>query len=469
MRFKSANFRYAVVYMIITFVFLALLNIYCSKTSQNMFHRNNKASVLEKCSIASAEIAKLDRLTNATVSEAVSSFTNLNVNRMVITDHNGLAVYDSGTRPSFEGKTVLLPEVASALAGNDVFIGNYHDGIMRSCAAMPIYAYGTLVGCVYINETNATQGALIARLQGNVFTITVVLEIIVIICSLVFSSTYFTRFRKIMSSIRNVREGDYSHQLELSGNDELNDLGNEFNDLIGRLQRSENKRNQFVSDASHELKTPLASIKLLSDSILQNDLDTATIKEFIGDIGNEADRLNRMSQKLLTLSRTDGSVEDDFEITSIAPTIHRIVRMLSEIAQEKNIEVITNIKNDSTILIQADDLYQILFNLIENGIKYNKSGGKLEVDLDRKDSDVLLRISDTGVGIPEDSLKHIFERFYRVDKARSRSTGGSGLGLSIVRNMVKRNGGSIDVQSAPGHGTTFTLSFPAFDVTEGNV
>ena len=166
------------------------------------------------------------------------------------------------------------------------------------------------------------------------------------------------------------------------------------------------------------------------------------------------------------LSKTDGTYEGEFEITCIPPTIHRIVRMLSANAQNKDVEIITNIRDESMILIQEDDLYQIIFNLIENGIKYNKIGGKLEIDLSRVNNDVVLKIHDTGVGIPEESLEHIFERFYRVDKARSRSTGGSGLGLSIVHNMVKRNGGTIDVVSVANEGTTFTLTFPAFDFME---
>ena len=431
-----------------------------------MFYNNNKTSILEKCNLVAGEISRLDILTTNTVTQAVVSFENLNVERLIITDQSCTAIYDSEQSLSSVGKYVLLPEITSALSGKDVFIGNYHDGTMLSSAAIPMYAYGTLLGCVYMAEIDTEQGALIASLQKNVFTITAFLEIVVILFSLIFSTTYSSRLRTIMTSIRNVREGDYSHTLQLQGNDELNVLGDEFNDLIQRLQISENKRNQFVSDASHELKTPLASIKLLSDSILQNDMDIETIKEFVGDIGNEADRLNRMSQKLLTLSRVDSAEDDDCEIIQIAPTLERVVRMLTAMAQDNHIEIKLQINNDSTVMLLEDDLYQIVFNLVENGIKYNTSGGKLEIDLSREAENMILQIRDTGVGIPNEALGHIFERFYRVDKARSRSSGGSGLGLSIVRNMVERNNGQISVESKTGVGTTFTLMFPAFDLEE---
>ena len=257
-----------------------------------------------------------------------------------------------------------------------------------------------------------------------------------------------------------------SQGVDMGGNDELTVLGAEFNDLISRLQTSEQKRNNFVSDASHELKTPLASIKLLSDSILQNDMDIATIREFVGDIGNEADRLNRMSEKLLSLSRIESQMDSDCEIIYMAPTVQRVMRMLNKQAEQKNISFCADLADDSTILILQDDLYEIVFNLVENAIKYNVQDGTVYLKLYRQDDNAVLEVRDTGVGIDSDAQPHIFERFFRVDKARSRKSGGSGLGLSIVRNMVERNEGTIQVDSTIGVGSTFTLSFPIFETED---
>jgi signal transduction histidine kinase len=183
----------------------------------------------------------------------------------------------------------------------------------------------------------------------------------------------------------------------------------------------------------------------------------------VEDIGKEADRLNRMSQKLLSLSRIESQTDGDYEITDVAPTVERVVRMLDAIAAENNITIETDLQDDFPILILEDDLYQITFNLAENGIKYNTPGGTLRLSLHQQEDNGILKISDTGVGIPEDALGSIFERFYRVDKARSRKSGGSGLGLSIVQTMVQRNGGEIAVDSTVGKGSTFTLTFPIFD------
>ena len=140
--------------------------------------------------------------------------------------------------------------------------------------------------------------------------------------------------------------------------------------------------------------------------------------------------------------------------------------MLSELAHNSNITIYEELQQDSPILMLEDDLYQIVFNLMENGIKYNTPGGKLTITLSRQEDNAILSFTDTGVGIPEESMPHIFERFYRVDKARSRKSGGSGLGLAIVKNMVERNGGQISATSTPGSGSTFTVTFPIFDTEE---
>lgn len=150
----------------------------------------------------------------------------------------------------------------------------------------------------------------------------------------------------------------------------------------------------------------------------------------------------------------------------MAPTVNRVVKMLSAIAQENKIILRLDLRQDSPILIQEDDLYQIAFNLVENAIKYNVPGGTLTVSLHRQDEMGILRVSDTGMGIPPEAIGHVFERFYRVDKARARQSGGSGLGLAIVRSMVERNGGEISLQSTVGKGTVFTVSFPVFDTEQ---
>lgn len=466
-RYGNTQMRYAMTYVFITFVVLLILNLYCAKTSQQLFYQSKERSMIEKCQLAADEIAKLGVLNPSTISAAMEQMDSLKVTRLMITDRSGKVLYDSsGISP---GTYALLPEIVQALDdhiyhyGNDAFTWQYHNGSMESRVATPILYYGTIIGCVYMTEYDTTQGTVIQTLLNTVLQITLILEVVVILFSFSFTHTFSRRMTKIMTSMRIIQEGDYTHKVQMGGNDELTILGNEFNDLTERLNTSEQKRRRFVSDASHELKTPLASIKLLTDSILQNDMDMETVREFVQDIGNEADRLTRMTAKLLSLTVVDGQPTADCEIIRATPTIRRVVKMLSTTAKQNNITVELELLEDPPILILEDDLYQIVFNLVENGIKYNLPGGKLFINLRRQEDNAILRIRDTGVGIPEDALGHIFERFYRVDKARSRATGGSGLGLSIVRAIVERNRGDLQVSSQMGQGTTFTLSFPVFD------
>ena len=464
--YGNTQYRYAAVYIVITFAVLLFLNIYTSGTSQELFYQSKQTSMIEKCLLISSKISSLDIVNSSNIATAVSELGNLRISRLVVTDTSGIAIYDSVNAEATDRAYLFFPEILKALEGYDVFSWHYHDGAMQSRAAAPIIAYDTPIGCVYLTEYDTAQGALFQSLQNNILSITLILGLLIFLFSIVFSSAFTRRLRRIFTSMQIIREGDYSHKVTMGGRDELTYLGDQFNDLTEKLQTSEQRRRQFVSDASHELKTPLASIKLLTDSILQNDMDPATVREFVEDIGNEADRLNRMTQKLLSLTRMESQPEADCEIMYMASTVQRVVRMLSAIAEKNQITLQLDIQRDSPILMVADDLYQIVFNLVENGIKYNIPGGSLSVCLLQEGDNAILRFSDTGVGIPSDALDQIFERFYRVDKARSRKTGGSGLGLSIVRSMVERNGGQIHVTSTEGEGSVFTLAFPIFDTEE---
>ena len=464
-RYTNSQLRYAITYVLITSIALILLNIYCSSVSEKLFNKSKEAAMIEKCQLAANEISELEIINHSTISEAIAQIGSLKVHRLIITDHTGLTIYDSSQSPS---RYTLLPEIICAMEGNDVFSCRYQDGVIQSHAAVPVISYGNTLGCVYMMEFDTDQGRILQSLQGNILRITLILEIVVILFSFAFANTFSRRLRQIMASMRIIQKGDYDHKVSLGGHDELTFLGDEFNDLTDRLQTSEQKRHRFVSDASHELKTPLASIKLLTDSILQNDMDMDTVREFVGDIGNEADRLNRTTAKLLTLTRMDGQQMQESEIITMAPTVGRVVRMLSGIAAANHITIETDLTEDSPVLILEDDLYQIAFNLVENGIKYNLAGGKLTVKLSRQDDNALLQVSDTGIGIPEDALDHVFERFYRVDKSRSRASGGSGLGLAIVHAIVQRNRGDIQVTSIPDQGSVFTVTFPIFDTEEAD-
>ena len=348
--------------------------------------------------------------------------------------------------------------------GSDVFHSAYQDDALVSSAAVPIMDHDSPNGCVYLMDYDAEQGNIIANLERTILQGSFVLLGAIILFSAFFATTSSRRMRKILTSMRMVREGEYSHKIQMRGSDEFATLATEFNKLTDRLQESEAQQRQFVSDASHELKTPLASIKLLSDSILQNEMDADTMREFVADIGAESDRLTRMAQKLLPLSRAsaDETEGGEHEVVDVGQTLSRVFRMLVPLADRQSVKLTASVEKGCTILSFEDDAYQILFNLVENGIKYNRENGSVHVRVRQEDDTVVIDVEDTGSGIPENALESIFNRFYRVDKARSRQAGGAGLGLSIVHEMVGRNFGTITVRSTVGEGSCFTVTFPSF-------
>ena len=463
---SRTQLKYAAAYVLITSVILIFLNLYASSTMQSIIFQSKKAYLEDKVQMVSSAMSEMDSLGTESVRQVLGQMERLNATRILVTNEFGVVIYDTLDGNSAQGQCALLPEIISALEGNDVICSDYVGGVLESRAASPILQAEGLVGCVYLMEYDTSQGGLISALQNNILGISLMLEVAVVLFSLVFSEVFSRKMRKIFASVRIIREGDYTHKMKARGRDELAVLSSEFNELTDRLKESEERRRQFVSDASHELKTPLTSIKLLSDSILQNDMDPETIREFVGDIGNEADRLTRMSQKLLSLTRMAEKTEEEREISDIHETAQKVLRMLAPVAQLQGITLRNETTQGATVLMIEDDLYQILFNLAENGIKYNRPGGELTIGLIRREDDWVLTVEDTGVGIPEEAMAHIFDRFYRVDKARSRQAGGSGLGLSIVHDMVLRNLGTVAVSQRPEGGSCFTVVFPAFDVEE---
>lgn len=464
--FRSSQLRYAVAYILLTAVVLLFLNIYTSTKMRTMIFGAQQQSLEDKAQLVTTALLQLDDLSASKTEQAINSLDDLRTTRTVVTDAFGMAVYDSMETGNAEGKLLLFPEIVNALYGNDTFYCVYSDGAIESRIAVPLVKNGITTGIVYLMQYDTAQGALISALQTNVLRITAALEAGVILISIAFSTLFSRRLRHILHSIRSMRDGDYTHKIQLHGHDEVDLLGQEFNNLAERLEESERRRRQFVSDASHELKTPLASIKLLSDSILQNEMDVSTQREFISDIGREADRLGRLSQKLLTLTKLDSSIEDEREIIDAAPTVQKVVRMLQPLADLRGISLSLSVADGCTVMTVEDDLYQIVFNLVENAIKYNHDNGSVHIVLQRSSDDVMLTVADTGVGISEDAMQHIFERFYRVDKARSRAAGGAGLGLSIVYDMVKRNYGTVSVKAGSDGGTVFSVLFPLFPIEE---
>ena len=366
---------------------------------------------------------------------------------------------------------------SSSKAGADLLVNAYHRtyGLpttisrsvsythLRTTAAVPVMYRNAIIGGIYLYDYDGEQGSIITGLQQNLLRISLVLLGLALLLSMLLSRTMTRRISRLITGIGKLRKGEYSTRVKVSGRDELATLANAFNDMTQRLETTDEMRRRFVSDASHELKTPLASIKLLTDSIVQNeDMDQETVRDFVQDIGTEADRLARITEKLLALTRMDNANASVVERTNVdlADVITDALHMLTPLADKQKISIHLVMDQGCIVRSTADEMYQVLFNLVENAIKYNVPEGKIWIRARKSADSAVVTIEDTGIGIPQKDRQQIFDRFYRVDKARSREAGGAGLGLSIVRDTVVASGGTITVDGRPEGGTVFIVHLP---------
>ena len=423
--------------------------------------RSKETTMQSSVSVMVYSLSGLDQLTEENVAAAMAVVEETGLSRILVTDSSGRVLYDTRETGGAVGDYVLYAEIVQALMGNDAFTCVYKNGAFRSRATSPVLYQNQIIGSVYAYEYDTEQAALISGLQDNLLRLSAVIAVVVLALSLILSRALTIKISELLTAIRKVREGAYSHRAEIHGRDEIAQIGEEFNSLTDRLQVTENARRRFVSDASHELKTPLAAIRLLTDSILQTDnIDPETTREFVMDIGQEAERLSRITEDLLRLTRLDSGVLDPPVRVDALPVLEQVMRMMTLVAQERKAELTYDAAGECTVLATRDEIHQVIYNLTDNAVKYSGTGGIVQVSLRREGDWVVLKVTDNGPGIPAEDINRVFERFYRVDKARSRSAGGTGLGLSIVSDTVKKRGGSVEAANRPGGGAVFTVRWP---------
>ena len=467
MKHASLQVKFSISYIAVIIAVLVLMNTYPLTVSEDLVFRSKEATLKSGVSVMATALTGLEELSEENVAAALAPVEAPGISRILVTDPAGRILYDTRETDSALGRYAFYTEVVSALRGNDAFYTEFKEESFQSRAASPVIYRNQTIGAVYAYEYDTEQAMLLRNLQSTLLRISAAVLTIVVALSLVLSRVLTRRFAQLAGAIRQMRQGDYDHRAEIGGHDEIADVAEEFNSLADRLQATEDARRRFVSDASHELKTPLAGIRLLSDSILQTEhMDERTVREFVGDIEQEAERLTRITEDLLRLTRLDSGAVETATPVDVAPVIERAVHMLRLVAEERSVELAYEVVRDGVVLCSEDEAHQIIYNLTENGIKYNRPGGFVHLRLTGDEKTVVLTVSDNGIGIPEADLPRIFDRFYRVDKMRSRAYGGTGLGLAIVSDTVRRRGGEVEAAAREGGGSVFTVRLPRV-FTEG--
>ena len=455
------QFRLVLGFFALIAALLILLNTYPVAASRDIVFKEKESSLLEQASVIASSLSGLDSFSGDGAAQVIELLGVSGLERLMVTDAAGRVLYDS-FGDSAEGKYALFAELVRALEGEQVFWSSFSGGAYLSRAALPVYRDGAMLGAVYLCERDTEQAEILIAFRDRLATVSALALALALAITIIFTRRLTGRITRLSQAVRTVREGNYAQRVAVEGSDELSELYADFNSMTETLQKTEEQRRRFVSDASHELKTPLASIRLLADSILESEnMDAATAREFIEDISSETERLQRTSEKLLDLSRRDDGAHVRRVDVDLGEAAKDTLRRLAPLAGKTGIALDCECEPGCVISAPEDDVYQIIFNLAENAVKYNVPGGRVFVSVRREDGRVLLTVEDTGIGIPEKDLPNIFSRFYRVDKARSRERGGSGLGLSIVHDAVAALGGSIEVSAREGGGTRFCVRFPA--------
>ena len=386
----------------------------------------------------------------------VDAYSELNGRRFenaeAITVLNGGGA-DYGFYDTDDTGAIARPAALTSLTGVRAMTGLY---------AAPIYNDGDLIGVlVYISQAQEIYESL-RTLRGQTLLWMLLVAASALIISMFVVRTITRPIGELSAGISRMSRGDLSSRVEVRGKNEFAQLASAFNSMCERLEKLDMSRNQFVSNASHELKTPLSTMKILLETLLYQDAyDPQMQKEFLTDINKEIDRLNRIVSDLLTLVNiaSDGMHLNASELR-LRDVVTEQVKRLSPLARERGIELSCLIRDPCETVGDSLKLQQVFYNVIDNAIKYTPRGGEVHVELSRVGKRAVVRVEDTGIGIPAEDLPHIFDRFYRVDKARSRETGGTGLGLSIVRQIVLLHNGDIRAESEENKGSTFIIELP---------
>ena len=380
--------------------------------------------------------------------------------RVMVIDENLRVVKD--TYSLDEGKTDVSENVVRCMKGESSSYFDRGNRYIEVASPISDSAAGKITGVMLATvSTDSIEDTVnvVYTVGGSMIGIVMIL---LAILSIFLADRVVRPLHRITAAIESVTEGYSDDVLHVDTFTETKQMSEAFNKMLGRLKLLDESREEFVSNVSHELKTPMTSMKVLADSLLEQDnVPVEMYQEFMGDIAKEIDRENQIITDLLSLVKMDKTGPNiNIRSVNINDLLEQILKRLKPIAEKKNVEMVMESFRPVTAEIDETKFSLAISNLVENAIKYNHDNGWVHVSLNADHKFCYIKVEDSGIGIPEEDQAHIFERFYRVDKSHSREIGGTGLGLAIARNAVIVHRGSIKVHSTEGEGTTFTVRIP---------
>lgn len=477
---KSLRFRIFVIIILVGYVPTLMMRYGILQNYENRAVSMRMAEVENQAKILANHLAVNNYLQNTnsdTINAELLQLSTLYDGRVLVIDQNFIAVKD--TYGISEGKNIISEEVILCFKGKST--SNYDSRNQYIEITTPITldaavgsevaevaggqmpkAENQIIGVMLISVSTDNINANIQALDEKAQTLQLLMMLLVFVLSWVASKVLMKPFDKVTNAITDIKDGFESELSDVPDYVETEHIVRAFNEVLKRMKVLDDSRQEFVSNVSHELKTPITSIKVLADSLnAQEDVPVELYKEFMVDIADEIDRENKIINDLLSLVKMDKSAADlTVESIDINQIIELILKRLKPIAEQKDIDLIYESVREVIAEVDEVKLTLAISNLVENAIKYNREHGYVKVHLDADHQFFIIEVEDNGIGIPEESQEHIFERFYRVDKSHSQKIGGNGLGLAITRNAILMHRGAIKVESTPDVGTKFKVKIP---------
>ncbi|NLL51575.1 MAG: cell wall metabolism sensor histidine kinase WalK [Peptococcaceae bacterium] len=455
-------------YLLIIFTAIAAFGYFALQDIEQSLIQERKNVLLSYANIIAERAAPyLREQNNAYLNYLAEDFGESIGHRILIFNSASTILGDSSGL--FRGQELIISVVADALQGESIAQTNhYPDYGSLLYLAVPVASGKQIVGAVFISadindvieRLDQTRNRLLATAIGS--------GILALLISLLLARIITVPIRNLTQAAKRMAAGDYGHQVRVKNHDELGILADSFNEMSEKVKQEDIIRRQFIANASHELKSPVAALKVLVESLLIKYPESKEeAQEFLRDIDGQLDRMSRLVNDLLLLSKIErNKASFKLETVHISQLLAEVKESLRPLAAYKNIEIIIEAQEQLTWPADRDMLYRSVYNLADNAIKYSPENKEVRITSTVDQEKLMISVIDQGVGITPEHQEKIFSRFYRIDKARERTKGGTGLGLPIVQEIINLHQGTVSVTSVPGQGTEFQIVLPALRQTK---
>ena len=461
--YRSLRFRLFVLIVAVGIVPNIVLRMGVLASYEGRAVSNRSIDVLSQAKVLGSQIVTSGYIAD-TSSEVVNAqleqLSNIYDGRVLLVNPGFQIVKD--TYGLDTGKTIISEEVVRSFQGEEITKYDSQNRYIELVIPLKNTDTEEQLGVMLVSVSTDSIMMNYDFLRDNAHMVEIASGIAILMIAFFCAKFLVGPFGKMTKSLEEIQAEDVDEKLMISDSTETAAISTAFNEMLGRMRAIDDSRQEFVANVSHELKTPLTSMKVLADSLLsQEDVPVELYKDFMGDITEEIERENNIINDLLSLVKMDRSAGTlNISVVNINELMEMIMKRLRPIAEKQSIELVLESFRPVSAEVDEVKLSLALNNLVENAIKYNKKDGWVHVTLNADHKYFFVRVEDSGIGIPEDSLEHIFERFFRVDKSHSREIKGTGLGLAITRNAILMHRGAIKAHSKEGEGTIFTVRIP---------